>query len=58
MNHPNLLIVMTDHQRADTALSEHPSVGLAPYGSAEGFRKPLETAYSQMAQDEARETER
>jgi arylsulfatase A-like enzyme len=26
MDHPNILIFMTDHQRADTALPEHPAV--------------------------------
>ena len=26
MTHPNILIVMTDHQRADTALPDHPSI--------------------------------
>jgi arylsulfatase A-like enzyme len=26
MSRPNILIVMTDHQRADTALSDHPSI--------------------------------
>jgi arylsulfatase A-like enzyme len=26
MTQPNILIVMTDHQRADTALAEHPSI--------------------------------
>lgn len=26
MNQPNILIVMTDHQRADTALPEHPAI--------------------------------
>ncbi|MGC9523372.1 MAG: sulfatase-like hydrolase/transferase [Anaerolineae bacterium] len=26
MSQPNILIVMTDHQRADTALAEHPSI--------------------------------
>ena len=26
MNQPNILIVMTDHQRADTVLPEHPAV--------------------------------
>ena len=51
MNRPNILVVMTDHQRADTVLPEHPAVtqndnaingyittGLAPWGPAEGFR--------------------
>jgi len=26
MRKPNILIVMTDHQRADTALPEHPAI--------------------------------
>ena len=26
MSRPNILIVMTDHQRADTALPDHPSI--------------------------------
>ncbi len=35
MSKPNILIFMTDHQRADTALAEHPAISPNLTGLAE-----------------------